>query len=103
MSNSTTPDDANAQNNSWRCFHCNQLLTGRAAAEAHFGRRTTEPPECTGYLNWLHEEREKSSELRWFCQQIFNGLDTGMLTIDSPAAETLENLMLRGRAALKRS
>lgn len=41
----------------WRCFHCNQVFSTRESAEAHFGRRTTEPPECAPYLAWVKEAR----------------------------------------------
>ena len=39
-------------------------------------------------------------ELLEFVQQIFNGVDTGMIRMDTPADETLENVMARGRQAL---
>ena len=38
-----------------------------------------------------------------FVQQIFNGIDTGMITIDTPADETLANILLRGRKALSKA
>lgn len=41
-----------------------------------------------------------SDELLWFAQQIFNGLDTDMLKIETPADETLANVLRRGRAAI---
>lgn len=39
-------------------------------------------------------------ELLWFAEQIFAGLDTGMLKIDTVADEALTNVLHRGRAAL---
>lgn len=39
-------------------------------------------------------------ELRRFAQNIFNGLDTSMIRMDTPADETLANVLRRGRAAL---
>lgn len=39
-------------------------------------------------------------ELRRFAQNIFNGLDTRMIVIDSPADETLANVLRQGRKAL---
>ena len=38
-----------------------------------------------------------------FVQQIFNGIDTGMITIDTPADETLANVLSRGRKALSKA
>ena len=38
-----------------------------------------------------------------FVQQIFNGIDTGMITIDTPADETLANILSRGRKALSKA
>jgi hypothetical protein len=45
----------------------------------------------------------QAPELHWFVQQIFNGLDTGMLKIDTPADETLATILTRGRVALARA
>lgn len=42
-------------------------------------------------------------DLLEFVEQIFNGLDTGMVKVDSPADETLENVLSRGRAAVSRA
>ena len=39
-------------------------------------------------------------ELLEFAEQIFNGLETGMIRMDSPADETLANVLGRGRKAL---
>jgi hypothetical protein len=39
-------------------------------------------------------------DLLWFARQIFNGIDTGLLTIETQANETLENVLMRGRAAI---
>lgn len=36
-------------------------------------------------------------------QQIFNGIDTGMITIDTPADETLAKVLSRGRKALSKA
>ena len=44
-----------------------------------------------------------SPDLLEFVQQIFNGIDTGMITIDTPADETLANVLSRGRAALSKA
>ena len=41
-----------------------------------------------------------NAELLWFAQQIFAAKDTGMLKLDSPADETLANVLARGRAAI---
>ena len=41
-----------------------------------------------------------STELLWFANQIFAGLDTKMITIDTPADETLANILRRGRKAV---
>ena len=38
-----------------------------------------------------------------FTQQIFNGIDTDMFTIDTPADETLANILSRGRKALSKA
>ena len=48
----------------------------------------------------LDEAKAQSLELLWFAQQIFNGIDTGMLRLETPADETLETLLRRGRAAI---
>ena len=42
-------------------------------------------------------------DLLEFVQQIFNGIDTGMITIDTPADETLANILSRGRKALSKA
>lgn len=42
-------------------------------------------------------------DLLEFVQQIFNGIDTGNITIDTPADETLANVLSRGRAALSKA
>lgn len=39
-------------------------------------------------------------ELLWFVQQIFDGIDTGILTLDTPADETLANILAKGRIVL---
>ena len=39
-------------------------------------------------------------ELLDFAQQIFAAKDTGLLTLDTPADETLANVLSRGRAAI---
>ena len=45
-----------------------------------------------------------SQELLEFAEQIFTGLDTGMLRmVDSIADETLENILGRGRKALAKA
>lgn len=31
---------------SWRCFHCHQVFTDYHAAQAHFGKASTDDPEC---------------------------------------------------------
>jgi hypothetical protein len=49
-----------------------------------------------------HRARICFDNLKFFCQQIFNGLDTKMLTIDTPADETLQIALRRGRRALER-
>ena len=41
-----------------------------------------------------------SPELLEFAEQLFNGLETGMIRMDSPADETLANILGRGRKAL---
>ena len=41
-----------------------------------------------------------AQELLEFAEKIFNGLDTGMIRMDSPADETLANILGRGRKAL---
>ena len=41
-----------------------------------------------------------SQELLEFAEQIFNGIDTGMIRMNSPADETLVNVLARGRNAL---
>jgi hypothetical protein len=38
-------------------------------------------------------------DLLWFTQQLFNAVDTGMLTLDSPADETLATVLRKGREA----
>ena len=40
------------------------------------------------------------ADLLWFAQHIFNGLDTGILKIDTPADETLANVLSRGRSCI---
>jgi len=42
-------------------------------------------------------------DLLWFCQQVLNGLDTNMIRVDTPADETLANVLARGRVALKKA
>ena len=42
-------------------------------------------------------------DLLEFVQQIFNGIDTGMITIDTPADEALANVLSRGRKALSKA
>ena len=39
-------------------------------------------------------------ELLEFAEQIFHGIDTGMIRLDSPADETLENVLRRGRKVM---
>jgi hypothetical protein len=41
-----------------------------------------------------------NAELLWFAEQFFAAKDTGMLKLDSPADETLANVLARGRAAI---
>ena len=42
-------------------------------------------------------------ELLEFAEQIFSGLDTGMLRFETPADETLENILGRGRKAFAKA
>jgi len=42
-------------------------------------------------------------DLLEFVQQIFNGIDTGMINIDTPADETLANVLSRGRTAISKA
>lgn len=51
-------------NVAWRCFHCDQVFTDYRAAEAHFGKRTTEPPDCGQYLGAIREARKERDEAR---------------------------------------
>ena len=56
----------------------------------------------------LKDARKKTDgpnlvELLEFTQQIFNGIDTGMITIDTPADEALANILSRGRKALSKA
>lgn len=44
-----------------------------------------------------------SKDLYWFVEQFFNGLDTDMIEINSPADETLANVIRKGREALKKA
>lgn len=44
-----------------------------------------------------------SDELLWFAQQIFNGIDTEMLKLDTPADEILARVLQRGRAAIAKA
>ena len=46
---------------------------------------------------------QEAGELFWFAQNIFNGLDTGMIRMDSPADETLANILGRGRQSPRQS
>ena len=47
---------------------------------------------------------QSTSDLLWFARQIFNGIDTGMVRIETPAAdETLANVLARGRAAVAKA
>ena len=47
--------------------------------------------------------RNTSGDLLWFAEQIFNGLNTGMLRFETPADETLATILGRGRAALAKA
>ena len=42
-------------------------------------------------------------ELLWFAEQIFNGHGTGMIQFETPADETLANILKRGRKALDKA
>lgn len=44
----------------------------------------------------------QAPEMFWFIQQIFNGIDAGMISISSPADETLANVISRGRAVVSK-
>ncbi len=37
----------------WRCFHCNRVFTDYAAAQSHFGKTSTDDPECLRELHRL--------------------------------------------------
>lgn len=41
----------------WRCFHCEATFTEYIAAEAHFGRRATDPPGCYPLLTAVRQAR----------------------------------------------
>ena len=73
--------------------------TGSAVAltSFEFVRRTSEEMEANARLI------AAAPDLLEFVQQIFNGIDTGMITIDTPADETLANILLRGRKALSKA
>lgn len=64
-------------------------------------RETTLKEYLEATLHPEHRARVCFDDLEFFCRQIFNGLDTKMLTFDTPADETLENNLRRGRRALK--
>ena len=59
-------------------------------------------PSEDGDADTLRKARliSASPELLEFAEQIFNGLETGMIRMESPADETLANVLHRGRMAL---
>jgi len=42
-------------------------------------------------------------DLLWFAEQVINGLETGMIRIETPADETLATVLARGRAAISKA
>ena len=46
---------------------------------------------------------EETDDLLEFAEQLFNAIDTGMLHMDTPADETLANVLGRGRKALDKA
>ena len=61
-------------------------------------------PSEDGHEDTLRKARviAASPELADFAEQIFNGIDTGMILLDTPAPETLEKILVQGRKALAR-
>ena len=64
--------------------------------------------ECVARV--YHDEEDNiadvmaaAPELQRFAEQIFSGLDTGMIKIETPADETLANVLKAGRDALTKA
>jgi hypothetical protein len=45
--------------------------------------------------------RAAAPDLLCFAQQIFNAIDSGLLHFETPAEETLANVLAKGRTAIK--
>lgn len=47
----------------WRCFHCDESFTDRAAAEIHFGKSERQSPACqisVEHYRWMEESHRRS-------------------------------------------
>ena len=62
-------------------------------------------PSEDGHMDTVRRARliAASQELLEFTEQIFNGLETGMIRMESPADETIANVLTRGRKALDKA
>jgi hypothetical protein len=84
----------------YRCFHCKQDIVGEQEALMHFGREPTAKPECWMYPRNMKDILHQNSGLRWFAENFFHGIDSGLVHIDTDADETLANVLTAARAAL---
>lgn len=86
----------------WRCFHCGMVFTDESKAAQHFGPASPvmRAPECIGYSTMALVAMRSNSAFKRFTEQILNGLDTGLLKIDTHADETWARVIERVRSAL---
>jgi hypothetical protein len=61
----------------------------------------------TNGQSWIDETNARliaaAPDLLWFAEQVINGLETGMIRIETPADETLATVLARGRAAISKA
>jgi hypothetical protein len=59
----------------------------------------------TSGQSWIDEDNARliaaTPDLLCFAQQIFNAIDSGLLHFETPAEETLANVLAKGRTAIK--
>lgn len=96
----------------WAQWHHASTLAGNPTGRTHYDIGGDDNsnialvyPSEDGDEDTLKKARliAASPDLLEFAEQIYNGLDTGMIRMSSPADETLANMLGRGRKALAKA
>ncbi len=87
-----------------RCAECERDIDTDYWVEGYWDEASNKYycESCAENLE-LGTEEAAAPDLLWFAEQIFNGLSTGAIRIETEQDETLANVLGKGRAAINRA